>query len=128
MSNAKRVAESSPAPLAVFGSTPEVAPELPAELPAAAAAEVAPELPADELPAAPTIGLTIGAAVAALKAGRRVTRSGWNGRGMWLSLFTPDRDSDMTVPYVFMSTAAGELVPWLCSQSDLLAEDWTVVD
>ena len=54
----------------------------------------------------------------------RVRRSGWNGKGMWLELQKPDDHSKMTMPYVFMSTAQGDLVPWLCSQTDLLAADW----
>src|SRR5580698_3352463 len=54
----------------------------------------------------------------------RVRRSGWNGKGMWLELQKPDDHSKMTLPYVFMSTAQGDLVPWLCSQTDLLAADW----
>jgi hypothetical protein len=66
----------------------------------------------------------IGWAVKELGDGGRVRRSGWNGKGMWLELQRPDDNSKMTLPYVFMSTAQGDLVPWLCSQSDLLASDW----
>jgi hypothetical protein len=62
-----------------------------------------------------------------LKVGQRVSREGWNGKGMWLALQTPDSGSKMTLPYIFMSTAQGDLVPWLASQTDLLAEDWNVV-
>lgn len=65
-----------------------------------------------------------GRALEALKAGRRVTRAGWNGRGMWLELQRPDAHSKMTLPYVYMRTAQGDLVPWLASQTDLLADDW----
>lgn len=68
--------------------------------------------------------MDIGWAVQELQAGRRVFRSGWNGKGMWLELQVPDRNSKMTLPYVFLKTADGGLVPWLCSQSDLLANDW----
>jgi hypothetical protein len=59
-----------------------------------------------------------------LKLGRRVARKGWNGKGMWLELQVPDANSKMTLPYIYMSTAQGDLVPWLASQTDLLAEDW----
>ncbi len=59
-----------------------------------------------------------------MRNGERVRRAGWNGKGMWLALQTPDQGSKMQLPYVFMSTAQGQLVPWLCSQTDLLAEDW----
>lgn len=43
---------------------------------------------------------------------------------MWLAYQTPDANSKMTLPYIYMKTADGGLVPWLCSQTDLLAEDW----
>ena len=66
----------------------------------------------------------IGWAIEQLGHGNRVCRSGWHGKGMWLKLQRPDEHSKMTLPYVYMSTAQGDLVPWLCSQTDLLAEDW----
>jgi hypothetical protein len=66
----------------------------------------------------------IGWAVKQLHNGDRVRRSGWNGKGMWLELQLPDANSKMSLPYVYMSTADGKLVPWLCSQTDLLALDW----
>ena len=69
---------------------------------------------------------TIGWAVKEMQNGERVRRSGWNGKGMWLELQTPDEHSKMTLPYVYMSTAQGNLVPWLCSQTDLLAADWEI--
>lgn len=71
--------------------------------------------------------MDIGEAVDALKAGRRVARQGWNGKGMWLELQRPDAHSKMTLPYVYMRTAQMDLVPWLCSQTDLLADDWVIV-
>lgn len=67
---------------------------------------------------------SIGWAIEQLEQGNRVCRSGWNGKGMWLELQRPDAHSKMTLPYVYMSTAQGDLVPWLCSQTDLLATDW----
>ena len=71
--------------------------------------------------------LTIGGAVNALREGKRVARSGWNGKGMWLELQVPDTNSKMTLPYVWMKTACDNKVPWLASQTDLLAEDWNVL-
>lgn len=71
---------------------------------------------------------TIGWAVEEMKNGGRVRRAGWNGKGMWLELQRPDANSKMTLPYVFMSTVTGDLVPWLCSQTDLLATDWEAAD
>jgi hypothetical protein len=69
---------------------------------------------------------TIGWAVKQLNDGQRVARSGWNGKGMWLELQRPDNGSKMTLPYVYMKTAQDDLVPWLCSQTDLLATDWEI--
>ena len=63
-----------------------------------------------------------------LKDGHRVSRMGWNGKGMWLELQKPDKHSKMTLPYIYMSTVSGDLVPWLCSQTDMLANDWEVVE
>lgn len=65
-----------------------------------------------------------GSAINELRAGERVQREGWNGKGMWLELQVPDEHSKMTLPYIFMSTAQGDLVPWLASQTDILATDW----
>jgi hypothetical protein len=68
-----------------------------------------------------------GEALEALKLGHRVCRAGWNGKGMWLELQKPDDQSKMTLPYIFMKTADDNLVPWLASQTDMLAEDWEEV-
>lgn len=83
----------------------------------------------------PTISTTIevpayhdfGTALHALKGGQRATRSGWNGRGMHIELQRSDLHSKMTRPYLFMKTADGDLIPWVASQSDLLAHDWAVL-
>lgn len=45
---------------------------------------------------------------------------------MWLALQVPDAGSKMTLPYIYMRTVMGDLVPWLASQTDVLAEDWEV--
>ena len=71
--------------------------------------------------------MNIGQAIDSLRAGKRVARTGWNGKGMSLELQVPDAHSKMSLPYVFMHTAQGDRVPWLCSQSDLLASDWSEV-
>jgi hypothetical protein len=68
--------------------------------------------------------MTFGDAIESLKAGNRVARRGWNGKGMWLGLQRPDEHSKMRLPYIYMSTVTGDLVPWLASQTDMLAEDW----
>jgi hypothetical protein len=74
---------------------------------------------------------TIGWAVKELLDGGRVRRAGWNGKGMWLALEHPKPEPGalrLTLPYVYMSTAQGDLVPWTCSQTDLLATDWEEAD
>lgn len=68
-----------------------------------------------------------GVALDLLKDGGRVARSGWNGKGMWIALQRPAAGSKMTLPYIYMSTVTGDLVPWLASQTDMLAEDWQEV-
>ena len=63
-----------------------------------------------------------------VKNGAKIARSGWNGKGMWLKLQTPDEHSKMTLPYLYMFTVDGNYVPWLASQTDILAEDWGIVE
>lgn len=78
-------------------------------------------------------------ALIALKAGEKVARAGWNGKGMFIflvpgSVFQVSRPpllgiypEGTTVRYhahIDMKTADGQVVPWLASQTDLLAEDW----
>jgi len=70
----------------------------------------------------------IGQTVSFLRRGYRVARAGWNGKHQYLLLQEPDRDSKMTLPYVYIRTVQGDYVPWLCSQTDLLANDWQVVE
>jgi hypothetical protein len=65
-----------------------------------------------------------GWALAMLRSGEHVCRAGWNGKGMWLALQVPDANSKMTLPYIYMKTADENLVPWLASQTDMLATDW----
>lgn len=72
--------------------------------------------------------MNFGQALELLRAQAKVAREGWNGKGMWLALQVPDEHSKMSRPYVYMSTVDGDLVPWVASQTDLLAEDWSVVE
>jgi hypothetical protein len=58
---------------------------------------------------------------------RRWSRRGWNGPGQFIELQIPDEHSKMTLPYWFITTVQGDRVPWLASQTDLLAEDWYIV-
>lgn len=68
--------------------------------------------------------MNFGQALAALKGGFQMQRAGWNGKGMHIELQTPDENSKMGHPYVYMKGVDGKLCPWAPSQVDLLAEDW----
>ena len=77
--------------------------------------------------------MDFGRALDALREGLKVQRSGWNGKGMWLKLQTPDENSKMTLPYIYIEYPVGHVaypngsrVPWLASQTDTLATDWEV--
>lgn len=67
-----------------------------------------------------------GTALEMLKNGKTVTRERWNGKGQFLTLQIPTETSKMTLPYIFITTVDGDLVPWVCSQTDMLAEDWYI--
>lgn len=69
--------------------------------------------------------MNFGEAIAALKDGRQVGRRGWNGKGMFLELKTPVQP--LHHPYIAMWTVQKYWIPWLASQTDVLAEDWEVV-
>lgn len=71
--------------------------------------------------------IDFGIAIKILKNGGRVAREGWNGKGMWLELQVPDEGSKMSRPYIYMKTVDDALVPWVASQSDILADDWLEV-
>jgi hypothetical protein len=62
------------------------------------------------------------------KEGKRIARLGWNGNGMWVALQVPDEHSKMSLPYLYMSTVDGKLVPWVASQTDLLSNDWIIAE
>ena len=63
-----------------------------------------------------------------LKNGGLITRIGWHKPGMYLTLQKPDEHSKMTAPYIYITIREGvddvERVPWVASQSDIMAEDW----
>lgn len=52
---------------------------------------------------------------------KRYQRQGWNGKGMFIYLAT---HVDMIEPFIMMKTADDKYVPWLASQTDMLADDW----
>ena len=76
---------------------------------------------------------SLGWAIDRLKQGAKVARNGWNGKEIFIELQIPDTNSKMSHPYIYIDTtglisnnpnAKRNLVPWLASQTDLLAEDW----
>lgn len=81
-----------------------------------------------------------GEALKLLKGGKSVSRKGWNGKGLFITLQVPDENSKMTRPYIYITTPVGstnqfgqsndheQRVPWLASQTDLMSEDWFVVE
>lgn len=80
--------------------------------------------------------MDFGAALQELKRGQKVARDGWNGKGIFIELQRPDENSKMTSPYIFIDTtglqtdnasAPKSRVPWLASQTDMLADDWCIV-
>ena len=89
------------------------------------------------------VNLDFSLALAELKEGNKVAREGWNGKGMFLflvpgSTFKVNRPPLMGIypegtevnyhAHIDMKTADGTIVPWLASQTDMLAEDWRVVE
>lgn len=81
-----------------------------------------------------------------VKHGTRIARSGWNGKGMYVTyqrgypegipinantskaIGQPEGTVCRFLPYLMMRTADGAFVPWLISQTDALADDWMVVE
>jgi hypothetical protein len=94
--------------------------------------------------------MNFGQALDALKAGRKVARAGWNGRGMWLVLVPGTPDAVLTpgtpyaralspmgqasiLPHIDMWTTNADgrramLPGWGASQTDMLADDWEIVE
>lgn len=87
-------------------------------------------------------GFSFSSALMLIKDGRKVARAGWNGKGMFLFLVNgstfkvnrppllgiyPEGTEIQYHAHIDMKTAQGDVVPWVASQSDLLAEDWQVV-
>jgi len=72
--------------------------------------------------------MTFSQALNAIKEGKKLSRRNWNGPDQYVEAQFPDDHSKMTLPYIFIRTVSGDLVPWLASQTDLLQDDWFVVD
>lgn len=88
----------------------------------------------------PITAMSFGHAIHALKSGKRVARVGWNGKNMFLIFVTENWNGETNYsgafpkdfvgynPFIAMYTADNKLVPWLASQTDMLADDWQVVN
>lgn len=91
----------------------------------------------------PSNAMPFGLAMEAMKKGLKVARKGWNGKDMFIfqvpgSTFEVNRPplSDIYPPgtvinyhsHIDMKTANGDIVPWLCSQTDMAADDWFILD
>ena len=81
--------------------------------------------------------MNFGQAIEAMKAGKKVARAGWNGNGIFIKIQFPDSNSKMTHAYIYIDTtklqtvnplAPKVLVPWLASQTDMLSEDWQIIE
>ena len=90
-----------------------------------------------------TAGMSFGLAVEAVKKGHKVARAGWNGKGMFLFLVAGSQIKVNRAPllgtfpegteinyhaHIDMKTADNKVVPWLASQTDVLADDWCIVE
>lgn len=86
--------------------------------------------------------MDFGGALILLREGKLVARPGWNGKGMFLYLVQgskfvvnrapllgiyPEGTEIEYCPHIDMRTADGKCVPWLASQTDILATDWVEV-
>lgn len=83
--------------------------------------------------------MNFGQAIEALNQGKKVARTGWNGKGMFL-LYVPSEKwgiigkIGLGIPkgnllsWIGMKTADNKFVPWLASQTDMIAEDWEVIE
>jgi len=90
-----------------------------------------------------TSGLSFGLALEALKKGHKVARKGWNGKDMFLflvpgSTFKVNRPPLLGIyeegkeidyhAHIDMKTVDNKVVPWLASQTDMLSDDWLIID
>ena len=71
-------------------------------------------------------------ALQAVKVGHPISRQGWNGAGLKVHAQYPDTGSKNTLHYLYIQypadakTTPNARVPWLASQTDIMAEDWVV--
>ena len=83
--------------------------------------------------------MNFGKAIKALKEGKKVARTGWNGKNQYIELATKisyvnannnvinaNHDSIGNCAVAFVGTSGVQL-GWLASQADMLAEDWIII-
>lgn len=63
-----------------------------------------------------------------LKKGKKITRKNWNGKGMYLKIYIPSNCEKITQPFIYIKTVGCDYIPWVASQSDLLSNDWEVIN
>ena len=89
--------------------------------------------------------MTFGEAIESAKAGKKITRTGWNGKDMYVVYRTgypegipcnkntadaigiPEGSLFKVRPYLQMRCADGSFQMWLASQSDILENDWQIL-
>ena len=67
-------------------------------------------------------------ALTQLRKWKLLTREWWNWKHMYIWIQRPSASSKMTLPYLYIKTVQWDLVPWLASQTDILSEDWAIMD
>lgn len=85
-------------------------------------------------------GLSFGAAIEAVKGGKRIARKGWNGKGQYVELasnvsYVAPKGEQVNADHAAIGNKAlafcgtsGVQLGWLASQADMLAEDWEIVE
>jgi hypothetical protein len=85
--------------------------------------------------------MNFGQAVEAVKEGKRIGRTGWNGKGMYV-YYVPGGDYATQTesakkefgdfahynPYLAIKTVQGSVSTWVPSINDVLAEDWEIAE
>lgn len=84
--------------------------------------------------------MDFGEAIRNAKQGKKIRRAGWNGKNQYVELATDisyrnadgeivncDHDAIGNMALAFVGTS-GVQMGWLASQSDMLADDWSIVE
>lgn len=66
-------------------------------------------------------------ALRGLRSGQRLAREGWNGKDLYVRLCDPEPTQTINLPFFYLAYPNGDCVPWVPSQTDLLADDWRIV-